>query len=460
MIINFLCDKFCKDGTPNHNIIPISFDNTRNESMPAAGTGFINYKSITETVSYNNDVISPHEIKFIRTKNADVNEKNIYLIQLHADESGHPWPLLYIPRIVVKGVNLGYITVVIASFYSSPMVPDRELFHNIIQRSLKSAGITNWNNIVFLFSDFTWPNEFQNWLYTQDLYRNRARIHDVLDTSFHTRPYMGCYRTINYNMWEKCTILGLKFYNPTNIDLVNEYLAVKEKPYTFLMLNNNPKPHRFLMYKCLEQDNLLKDAMYSYRFNDSWNIHNNPYDLSEFRNLLTSDNLEISNFKSYLDNNKLIHYHELVNDQVFGPAENGYWDLTKNSTYLNFEHTKNTYFSLLIESSPFKGQSQLTEKTYKLLYYGHPFIMWGPPNALAELHNLGYKTFPFLFDESYDSMEPSLEKMFFIKNQIKQYCGDNGRIKFSEKFSEIEEVLNHNRNLYLTKDHLEFWANL
>ena len=34
--------------------------------------------------------------------------------------------------------------------------------------------------------------------------------------------------------------------------------------------------------------------------------------------------------------------------------------------------------------------------------FRHPFIVWGQPNVLVKLRELGFKTYDNLFDESYD----------------------------------------------------------
>ena len=95
-----------------------------------------------------------------------------------------------------------------------------------------------------------------------------------------------------------------------------------------------------------------------------------------------------------------------------------------------------------------------------MIYYGHPFILVGSKGLIKELKLLGYKTFDCIFDESYDDMLPGPEKMLFIANQVKQYCGEEGRRKISEKLPEIEAILRYNRELFMYKDHNEFWTKL
>ena len=44
----------------------------------------------------------------------------------------------------------------------------------------------------------------------------------------------------------------------------------------------------------------------------------------------------------------------------------------------------------------------LSEKIFKPIYCCQPFIVFGNPGTLKELHNLGFKTFSDFWDESYD----------------------------------------------------------
>jgi hypothetical protein len=46
----------------------------------------------------------------------------------------------------------------------------------------------------------------------------------------------------------------------------------------------------------------------------------------------------------------------------------------------------------------------MTEKTAKPIWAKRLFVMFGTPGFLKKLHELGFKTFDHVIDESYDSM--------------------------------------------------------
>ena len=92
----------------------------------------------------------------------------------------------------------------------------------------------------------------------------------------------------------------------------------------------------------------------------------------------------------------------------------------------------NSYFSIIPETST--GVS-ITEKTSKVLYHGHPFIMLNPVvmnkeneveesdsktitiGALKQLREWGFETFPELFDESYDELPGRAGVGNYVRNQ-------------------------------------------
>ena len=51
-----------------------------------------------------------------------------------------------------------------------------------------------------------------------------------------------------------------------------------------------------------------------------------------------------------------------------------------------------------------------TEKTYKSLMLGHPFILYGGKHSLAKLRAMGFETFSNDIDESYDNANWPIER--------------------------------------------------
>ena len=100
--------------------------------------------------------------------------------------------------------------------------------------------------------------------------------------------------------------------------------------------------------------------------------------------------------------------------------------------YFNKSHFEQNYFSIVTETYPRadysdssnideEGARCLTEKTIKALAVS-PFIINAECGSLSVLKKLGFETFPEWFDESYDEIPMSIEKVMFIAEQINKIC--------------------------------------
>tara|TARA_Y100001963_G_C6783167_1_gene451102 strand:+ start:1582 stop:2823 length:1242 start_codon:yes stop_codon:yes gene_type:complete len=95
-------------------------------------------------------------------------------------------------------------------------------------------------------------------------------------------------------------------------------------------------------------------------------------------------------------------------------------------------HFKDSYFSLVTESEflsddidedhDYRGEVMfITEKTYRALCF-HPTIIAGNKGILKYLRELGFKTFPNFFDESYDDIENDHDRIFAVVNEVERIC--------------------------------------
>ena len=82
-----------------------------------------------------------------------------------------------------------------------------------------------------------------------------------------------------------------------------------------------------------------------------------------------------------------------------------------------------TYCSIILEThfdADGSGGAFLTEKTFKCLKHGHPFIVVGPAGSLAALRSLGYRTFDHGIDNSYDSIKDNTLRYLAVRQTIAQ----------------------------------------
>jgi hypothetical protein len=171
-------------------------------------------------------------------------------------------------------------------------------------------------------------------------------------------------------------------------------------------------------------------------------IKNNVFDKGII-SLLQSDE-----FDRFACQPKNIEYKKLIFDKY--PFTIDYEEPEFVADMHNFftkkEHWLDTYFSVVTETSIEDDFCFISEKPIRPMIYLHPFIVLGNPNTLKRLKDLGFKTFPEFFDESYDQIfDKNLRKKIVMENVIK-LC-EKPIEEIHEMYINIIPKLIHNRNL-------------
>jgi len=122
-----------------------------------------------------------------------------------------------------------------------------------------------------------------------------------------------------------------------------------------------------------------------------------------------------------------------------------------STSYVHEMYT-NSYFNIVTETSYnwnstsiIDNNIYLTEKTYRPIFGMQPFIMVSNPGVLKHLKDMGFKTFPEFFDESYDEIENPTERMYTIINEIKRICSLSLE-ELHDRYYNILDKLEYNRN--------------
>jgi hypothetical protein len=116
------------------------------------------------------------------------------------------------------------------------------------------------------------------------------------------------------------------------------------------------------------------------------------------------------------------------------------------------EHYSESYCSIVLEThidADQSGGSFLTEKTFKAIKHGHPFIIVGTPGSLAQLKSLGYRTFDHAIDPSYDSIIDANQRWLRIAEIITDLKSQDLHAWFEQCRADVE----HNQQLFLESKH-------
>lgn len=102
------------------------------------------------------------------------------------------------------------------------------------------------------------------------------------------------------------------------------------------------------------------------------------------------------------------------------------------------------YYNINHKKCPSEGIHQfdefihLSEKTFRNILFGIPYVMVGNRYSLTELRRLGFKTFDSIIDESYDTMDDSIRMDMSLKS-----AGELLKVYDS---NEVQSILTYNKN--------------
>lgn len=169
-----------------------------------------------------------------------------------------------------------------------------------------------------------------------------------------------------------------------------------DKPYKYLFLNGRGRPHREAALRKLRGRGLLEHSLWTNL--DSGNgpvqtLHP-AYEVPRYRNNATTD-----------------HY---VKFELF--------DNEWGEIYLEPAPYIDTYFSLVSETVFDIPYSFRTEKTWKPIVMGHPWITIANRGFYRDMHDLGFQTYSHVIDESFDSIDNGEDRLDRIVEIVQDLC--------------------------------------
>lgn len=382
--------------------------------------------------------------------NSYKHDLNIYPIVITKIEHQWSWPLLLLSRNIVDLVNEDKLKILFLCSFEPIVVPTGDITLNEIHRQVETIcslqKITRIDNIIFAATDSSIERrlvEYKTEISKFDPPKSLIKFKDV-------------------NAYGYIVPKILKSLN--HIDWLGIYCNNYNKSCLFLYFNNRVTYYRYRLYKQLEYKNLLQYGMYSWSgwispHSSGWtadksSLYNPATEFAQqFQHPASTE--EEQSFINYVISNPDIQVTKLANDFA-----NISGDTLREGSYVNPDWIANTYFSVVTETHAGEGPGQVTEKIYKLIFCCHPFIVYGPRYHLETLRRYGFKTFPELFDESYDSMPESFEKYNLISDQIKFYTTDEGKRKLKQMLPILRNTLEYNRNHLLSLSPDDLWNSL
>ena len=264
---------------------------------------------------------------------------------------------------------------------------------------------------------------------------NPFRIKDRLDElcQNHLLP-PNCYRFVSGNTAAK-GIPGFAYFPDHELLYWHRNQAIPPTPVhtnrrlrDFTVLSRTHKWWRATAMTDLHRKGLLNNSYWSYGTDIAT-------DEAETDNPIEVDTLKIrTDIKQFLSNGPYscdALTHEQHNDHHL----------------IETNHFTDSYCNIVLEThfdADGSGGAFLTEKTFKAIKHGQPFVVVGCPGSLSALRDLGYRTFDHAVDNSYDTIQDNTERWIAVRKTIAQLKSQDLHAWFESCRSDVE----HNQQLF------------
>jgi hypothetical protein len=195
------------------------------------------------------------------------------------------------------------------------------------------------------------------------------------------------------------------------IERSEEIYQLLEKPYKFLFLNGRTRPHRNYLLERFSDTGLLNQSLWTnldsgYAKSRTIKLSGTPIPVK-----LLDPRYEFDFYQKQID---------IPTNDAF--VKNHLFNNTWGEIYLKAEPYIDTYFSLVTETVYEYPYSFRTEKIWKPIAMGHPWIAVANAGYYRDIRNLGFQTFGNIIDESFDRIEDNQQRLERTAQVVEDLC--------------------------------------
>jgi hypothetical protein len=110
------------------------------------------------------------------------------------------------------------------------------------------------------------------------------------------------------------------------------------------------------------------------------------------------------------------------NHEIFQKPDTDFGEFSQPRNLTTYPEVAKLFQVEVVSETDYCSIGDYTEKTWRCLAIGKPFILLNGTGSLANLRNLGFETFAPWIDESYDLIPDLLTRIDAIKNEITRLC--------------------------------------
>lgn len=190
------------------------------------------------------------------------------------------------------------------------------------------------------------------------------------------------------------------------------------KPYKFFFLNGRIRPHRKFLLEKFNKSGLLDKCIWSCLDSNGSNNRNIR---------LLDDNKNLMSNPSKIQYLAKKYEHPRYQSRTEISTTDGFvkYDLFNNEwgeVYIEPQGYIDSFFSLVTETVFEYPYSFRTEKIWKPVAVGHPWVAVANQGFYRDIRNLGFQTFGHLIDESFDLIENNQDRIERIAELVEDLC--------------------------------------
>jgi len=134
------------------------------------------------------------------------------------------------------------------------------------------------------------------------------------------------------------------------------------------------------------------------------------------------------------------HTHQLTNRTIDTDSIDGFLSAT-----IDVDHSTQCLLQIVTETDFYKDKLHLTEKVFKPIVSGQPFMLLAGRGNLAYLREYGFKTFDDYWDESYDDISDPGDRVGAVVNQLERLANMSHTQQQSMR-QDMQHIVEHNFN--------------
>ena len=242
---------------------------------------------------------------------------------------------------------------------------------------------------------------------------------------------------------------------------IDEYFSLTDKPYKFLFLNGRMRSHRKYLLERLQTNRLLDQSLWTNLDTDLRLVTTLPQERwQNFNNInviklrFEQDGVDV------MERPINLHFlpkeyetpefrHNIDHLPATGTVKFDLFNNTWGDAVVDGAAYRDTYFSLVTETVFNYPYSFRTEKIWKPVAVGHPWIAVANRGFYRDIRNLGFRTFGHVVDESFDLIDSSQDRIERIAEVVEDLCQQD----LASFYKECYNVCKYNQELYTEMRH-------